>query len=110
VLTDAAAGEGGDGWPAEARLLAARRLHTRLPSISGEFRVNTPLTRIRSVGGLCADGAVCWLVGSPSVFVMRVGLWTKSMGMFGYAVLGAWPVVLFVHDHCQPTCARLWHC
>ncbi|KAJ9515551.1 hypothetical protein QJQ45_021630, partial [Haematococcus lacustris] len=34
---------------ASARVLAARRLHTRLPSISGEFRVSVPLTRIRDI-------------------------------------------------------------
>ena len=29
--------------------MAARRMHTRLPSFSGEFRVSTPLTRIRDI-------------------------------------------------------------
>lgn len=49
AIGDAALGDGGMHWPAEARMLAARRLHTRLPSISGEFRVSTPLTRIRDI-------------------------------------------------------------
>lgn len=48
AIGDASAGVPGEGSP-EARVLAARRLHTRLPSISGEFRVSTPLTRIRWV-------------------------------------------------------------
>lgn len=47
AIGDASMGDGGMHWPPEARILAARRLHTRLPSISGEFRVSTPLTRIR---------------------------------------------------------------
>ncbi len=52
----------------EGRVLAARRLHTRLPSFSGEFRQSTPLTKIRCVAQhafmharnhslLCAFGA-----------------------------------------------------
>ncbi|GFR50578.1 hypothetical protein Agub_g12852 [Astrephomene gubernaculifera] len=34
---------------AEALLLAARRLHARLPSFSGQFRQSVPLTRIRDI-------------------------------------------------------------
>eukprot|EP00967_Tisochrysis_lutea_P093101 scaffold134530_cov18-Tisochrysis_lutea.AAC.4 len=40
-------GNGGAGvLGEEGRVLAARRLHTRLPSFSGEFRQSTPLTKI----------------------------------------------------------------
>ncbi|KAF5826707.1 pyruvate phosphate dikinase, partial [Dunaliella salina] len=43
-------GNGGAGvLGEEGRVLAARRLHTRLPSFSGEFRQSTPLTKIRDI-------------------------------------------------------------
>jgi phosphoglucan,water dikinase len=32
-----------------AAVMAARRMHARLPSISGEFRQSVPLTRIRDI-------------------------------------------------------------
>ncbi|KXZ48402.1 hypothetical protein GPECTOR_28g809 [Gonium pectorale] len=49
VIGDATRG-GGSRDPASERLiLAARRMHGRLPSFSGEFRVSTPLTRIRDI-------------------------------------------------------------
>jgi phosphoglucan,water dikinase len=32
-----------------ASVMAARRMHARLPSISGEFRQSVPLTRIRDI-------------------------------------------------------------
>jgi len=47
VIGDAGVGAATSGG--EARVVAARRMHTRLPSISGEFRVSTPLTRIRDI-------------------------------------------------------------
>eukprot|EP00798_Chlamydomonas_sp_ICE-L_P027102 gene27101-2326_t len=38
-----------DRMAAEARVLAARRMHSRLPSIRGQFLQSTPLTRIRDI-------------------------------------------------------------
>ncbi|KAG2449840.1 hypothetical protein HYH02_005363 [Chlamydomonas schloesseri] len=49
VIGDATRGGGGRNPAAEKLILAARRMHTRLPSFSGEFRVSTPLTRIRDI-------------------------------------------------------------
>lgn len=49
VIGDATRGGGSRDRAAERLILAARRMHTRLPSFSGEFRVSTPLTRIRDI-------------------------------------------------------------
>ncbi|KAG2437888.1 hypothetical protein HXX76_005505 [Chlamydomonas incerta] len=49
VIGDATRGGGGRNPAAERLIIAARRMHTRLPSFSGEFRVSVPLTRIRDI-------------------------------------------------------------
>lgn len=76
MIGDAAAGVGVSEGGADARILAARRMHTRLPSISGEFRVSTPLTRIRWAG-------VTRLTARPMDRYEHIALWGRS------AVLGS---------------------
>ncbi|GIL76478.1 hypothetical protein Vretimale_6018 [Volvox reticuliferus] len=49
VIGDATRGGGSRNLAAECLILAARRMHARLPSFSGQFRASTPLTRIRDI-------------------------------------------------------------
>lgn len=49
TIEDAVAGKCADGMGPELTVLVARKMHTRLPSFSGEFRASTPLTRIRDI-------------------------------------------------------------
>ncbi|GIL64105.1 hypothetical protein Vafri_18076 [Volvox africanus] len=49
VIGDVTRGGGSRNHAAERLILAARRMHVRLPSFSGQFRASTPLTRIRDI-------------------------------------------------------------
>ncbi|GLI64789.1 hypothetical protein VaNZ11_008194 [Volvox africanus] len=49
VIGDVTRGGSSRNHAAERLILAARRMHARLPSFSGQFRASTPLTRIRDI-------------------------------------------------------------
>ncbi|KAG2494284.1 hypothetical protein HYH03_007637 [Edaphochlamys debaryana] len=49
VIGDATPSGGERSRTGERIILAARRMHTRLPAFAGEFRQSTPLTRIRDI-------------------------------------------------------------
>ncbi|GLC50621.1 2,3-dihydroxyphenylpropionate/2, 3-dihydroxicinnamic acid 1,2-dioxygenase [Pleodorina starrii] len=49
VIGDVTRGGGARSPSSERLILAARRMHSRLPSFSGQFRASTPLTRIRDI-------------------------------------------------------------
>ncbi|EFJ49323.1 hypothetical protein VOLCADRAFT_90138 [Volvox carteri f. nagariensis] len=49
IIGDATRGSGAREPVTERLILAARRMHSRLPSFSGQFRASTPLTRIRDI-------------------------------------------------------------